>query len=271
MKRVRPAHTGTPGTAPSPVYYHHLSCGVNPSTRDARFASSRGRLLSDTEKVIAHLSAAAAGVAAAAAAGRTRGEVDLHRLTVQEAVRVVAGLWDSGLGRHSTRGGSLLLITGVGHHSGLAGARLRPAVRLLLDEMGVAFKELAGAFLVACRGPLREPLRLSVPAPVLPEAAAATVVVASEPAPKGAIDGRDAAAALQAKLFVRAGDSRSDGGDRSSGCRSDGSRSVDKSGSGGGVGGGGGLEWCLLVGTVALVLGRVAMLAWMPARSHGGQ
>lgn len=164
-----------------------------------------------------------------------------------------------------------MLITGVGHHSGAAGARLRPAVRLLLDEMGVAFKEQAGAFLVACRGPLRGPLRLSAPAPAMWEAAGAAVAVASEPASKGARDERDAAAVLRTRLADRDGDSRSDGGDRSSGCRSGGSLSVDKSGSGGGVGGGGGLGWCFPVGTVALVLGCMCVLAWVDARSHGGQ
>lgn len=270
MKHLRPSPTGITRTTSSPVFFHHLSCGVHKSIREARFSSFRGRPLPDTEEVIAHLSAAAAGVASGAAAGGTRGEVDLHGLTAQEAVMVVVGLWDSGLGRRSTRGGSLLLITGVGHHSGLAGARLRPAVRLLLEEMGVAFEEQKGAFLVACSGPRRGPLRVSAPAPALREAAAAGAAVASEPAPRGARDNRDAVAVLRKRLAYFGGDSRSDGGNRSSGCGTGCSRTVDKGSGGGDVGGGGGLGWCRLAVTVALVLAFVGVLAWVASHSRSG-
>lgn len=271
------SHADTPRTSPSPVLYHHLSCGVHPSAQDARFAAARGRPLPDTAEVVAHLSAAAAGVAAGAAEGRTRGQVDLHGLTVPEAVAVVVGLWGSGLGRRpsATRGGHLLLITGVGYHSGCGRARLRPAVIQLLDDMGVQYDDQRGAVLVACRGPRRGPLRVSAPASAWGAAAAAAMAEAEASAqePAGGRDATATAPASRARPAKRSG-AGAGGGDsrRHSSCRThDGGGNVV--GSGGGSGGSGrrcGLVvgWPL-VGALALVIGCVGVLVWVATRGPG--
>lgn len=277
------SHSGTPRTPPpSPVFYHYLSCGVRPAVRNARFTAARCRPLPDTVQMVAHLSAAAAGVAAAAAAEQTRGEVDLHGLTVPEAVAVVVGLWESGIGRQSVpQGGQLLLITGVGAHSGWGGARLRPAVLTLLDEMGVAYEDQRGAVLVACRGPRRGPLRGTSPAWVWGAAAAgaAAAVEASASASARAggrvpAEGTAPASRRQARPASRGVHGGGDSHRLRSSCRSqhngDGGSRVSGSDSGG-SGYRGVLGWLLPAGAMTLVAGFLGLLlAWVATRGRGG-
>lgn len=148
---------------------------------------------------------------------------------------MMVGLWDNRLGRRSTSGGSLMLTMEVSHHSGWAGARLRPAVGLLLDKIGVAVEVQAGAFQVTCCNLLRGPLQVSVPSPTLSEAVGA-VVEALEPALEGTRRERKAASVLFAGSAVHDGDDHGYSGSRSSAHHSGGSGSGSRSGSGGGSG-----------------------------------
>lgn len=79
--------------------------------------------------------------------------MSLQDLTVPEAVMVVVGLWESGLCRRSVRKGHLLLITGMGYHSGGGRGHLRPAVITLLNEIWVAYEDPGGP----CRWPAAVP------------------------------------------------------------------------------------------------------------------
>lgn len=95
------------------------------------------------------MTVAAASVAAMAAHGGLRGHVDLHGLTVGEAIKVVDSvLSSSGLGRGVHAGGALTFITGKGIHSGAAGPRLKHAVRGRLEFWGAVYTDADGGFSV---------------------------------------------------------------------------------------------------------------------------
>ncbi|GAB0489968.1 hypothetical protein MMPV_001195 [Pyropia vietnamensis] len=88
--------------------------------------------------------AAASAIYEAANAGRGRHEVDLHGLTMREAVSVATRRLNA-----LQQGERVRLITGAGHHSGPGGPKIRPAVEELLRTRRARYvAEGPGAFVV---------------------------------------------------------------------------------------------------------------------------
>lgn len=163
MARAQPLHADASQPFHAAVIADRRSCEIDPFFRSARFSTPSGYPLGD-EALLTCMVAAAKKVAAFAAKDGTAGDVDLHGLTVSEAVVVMTELWrDCGLGRQSGYGGEVLIITGAGHHSGSRGPRLRPAVQRLLDDWDADYDEEEGAFLVACAGPRKKVRRTGMP------------------------------------------------------------------------------------------------------------
>lgn len=88
--------------------------------------------------------AAASAIYETANAGRGRGEVDLHGLTVREAVGVATRRLNA-----LRPGERVRLITGAGRHSGPGGPKVRPAVEELLRTRRARYvADGPGAFVV---------------------------------------------------------------------------------------------------------------------------
>lgn len=147
-----PPYLGTPFVLAADLRSTPTRCELEPHFRNDRFSSIDGRPVCDP-MVVAVMTAAAAGVAALAAHCGTQGEVDLHGLTVMEALAVVDNLLSSsGLGQRFRTGGSLTLITGKGRHSGPAGPQLLVTVRHRLNHWGAVFTDIGAGFVVSFDG-----------------------------------------------------------------------------------------------------------------------
>lgn len=144
-----PPHAKTPFSSAADLYSGSSSTGLTRHFRKDRFSVFEVGFLCNAE-VVAGVTAAAAEVAAFAAHCGTQGSVDLHGMTVEEALAVVDNLLGSvGLGRNFQAGGTVTLITGVGRHSGAGGPRLLQAVRNRLTSWGAVFVDRRGGFEVS--------------------------------------------------------------------------------------------------------------------------